>query len=254
MKKRKIRSLDEINHSDGGSIHHISSNSTPLSPVNLPPFWSNAPSVLFTSDIQQQQQLASQNHHQPSASCPVKNNNTTTAASSKSDDNGCNTSLDSSSMMSFLNPDELAAKGATLLHHLALYMIQEEKEKRQKEIDDAVFKPPVPPKCKTTGPPLPPHPPHPHQGFKTREIRRSEIDRPDSGFDSSKDDGSSRGGEVVEESSSSPRSDRNDATSAHSTTDISKTENFTLMRNIYYIMKDERTPGVFCYFDLCACV
>ena len=76
----------------------------------------------------------------------------------------------------FLDPNELAAKGATLLHHLALWMIEEKKTKEVEEENKT--------RSETLPKPLQPQPGpsgvHRHRG--------SECDRPDSGFDSKDED------------------------------------------------------------------
>ena len=76
----------------------------------------------------------------------------------------------------FLDPNELAAKGATLLHHLALWMIE---EKKTKEVEEEI---------KTRSETLP-KPPQPQPGPSgVHRHRGSECDRPDSGFDSKDED------------------------------------------------------------------
>ncbi|CAB4067936.1 unnamed protein product [Lepeophtheirus salmonis] len=160
QKKRKLqtRSLNRLNAEEDFI------NAPPLSPVKLPPFWSNTPSVFFPQDIRQYDEYNNTPNH--------------------------------SSTVSY--PDELAAKGATLLHHLALCLIREKEEEeeerlrqeailKQKEDDDKLFKPPIPPKIKS-------HPKAPlkENNSLTRTRGGSEFDRPDSGFDS-KDEGSARG-------------------------------------------------------------
>ena len=70
--------------------------------------------------------------HVSTSSCPASPSVTSTSAASRPA--STSTSSSSSTMMpnsnlsldsQFLDPDELAAKGATLLHHLALWMIQQ---------------------------------------------------------------------------------------------------------------------------------
>ena len=79
-------------------------------------------------------------HHAPSSSCPVppSPNNSSTSAKQLSTtttttggaSNPSNFSFDSH----FLDPDELAAKGATLLHHLAVWMIQQRKDSQNQHL------------------------------------------------------------------------------------------------------------------------
>ena len=82
------------------------------------------------------------NHHMPSSSLPVQSptppSSKTTPKSAGSSNVGggaSNFSFDSH----FLDPDELAAKGATLLHHLAVWMIQQRKEGPQHYYHGLVF-------------------------------------------------------------------------------------------------------------------
>ena len=74
-----------------------------------------------------------------------------------------------------LDPNELAAKGATLLHHLALWMIEEKKVKEVEAAEKSLTQtqPTVSGSCAVPGN-------HRHRG--------SECDRPDSGFDSKDED------------------------------------------------------------------
>jgi len=79
----------------------------------------------------------------------------------------------------FPDPNELAAKGATLLHHLALWMIEEKKLKDQEE--EVRQKVETTPRNSQLPPTVNPAPTgHRHRG--------SECDRPDSGFDSKDED------------------------------------------------------------------
>ena len=66
--------------------------------------------------------LKDQSNHAPSSSCPVP-----PSPKNQSSGHSSNFSFDSH----FLDPDELAAKGATLLHHLAVWMIQQKKDSSQ---------------------------------------------------------------------------------------------------------------------------
>ena len=80
----------------------------------------------------------------------------------------------------FLDPNELAAKGATLLHHLALWMIEEKKTKEVEEQktfsrNQSMTTAATPAAAVTAVPGG-----HRHRG--------SECDRPDSGFDSKDED------------------------------------------------------------------
>ena len=70
--------------------------------------------------------LKDQGNHAPSSSCPVppSPSNPSSSAQSAGSGHSSNFSFDSH----FLDPDELAAKGATLLHHLAVWMIQQRKD------------------------------------------------------------------------------------------------------------------------------
>merc|ERR1719270_970369 len=54
--------------------------------------------------------------------------------------NSSNFSLDSSSI-SQLDPNDLAAKGATLLHHLAVWMIEENKNKEASSVNNSMSDP-----------------------------------------------------------------------------------------------------------------
>ncbi|XP_040572579.1 uncharacterized protein [Lepeophtheirus salmonis] len=192
QKKRKLqtRSLNRLNAEEDFI------NAPPLSPVKLPPFWSNTPSVFFPQDIRQYDEYNNTPNHSSTVSCPVEpiRDRKKTISIGKSESSG---SLDTPSS-TLLDPDELAAKGATLLHHLALCLIREKEEEeeerlrqeailKQKEDDDKLFKPPIPPKIKS-------HPKAPlkENNSLTRTRGGSEFDRPDSGFDS-KDEGSARG-------------------------------------------------------------
>ena len=67
-----------------------------------------------------------QTNHAPSSSLPAPQSPKTSNTSSQSG-HSSNFSFDSH----FLDPDELAAKGATLLHHLAVWMIQQRKDGNQ---------------------------------------------------------------------------------------------------------------------------
>lgn len=69
-----------------------------------------------------------QTNHAPSSSCPVPPSpKSSTQNSSSQSGHSSNFSFDSH----FLDPDDLAAKGATLLHHLAVWMIQQKKDSSQ---------------------------------------------------------------------------------------------------------------------------
>ena len=43
--------------------------------------------------------------------------------------------VDGAAAAAVLDPNELAAKGATLLHHLAMWMIEEKKMKEEAELE-----------------------------------------------------------------------------------------------------------------------
>ena len=72
-----------------------------------------------------------------------------------------------------LDPNELAAKGATLLHHLALWMIEEKKSKDNEEAGKNQTQPSI------SGN---------HHGHRASDA----CDRPDSGFDSKDEDESGK--------------------------------------------------------------
>ena len=63
-------------------------------------------------------------HHVSTSSCPAPPSPSQTTSRETAAGHSSNFSFDSH----FLDPDELAAKGATLLHHLAVWMIQQRKE------------------------------------------------------------------------------------------------------------------------------
>ena len=71
--------------------------------------------------------LKDKSNHAPSSSCPVPPSPNNSSTSAQTTNNPSNFSFDSH----FLDPDELAAKGATLLHHLAVWMIQQRKDSQQ---------------------------------------------------------------------------------------------------------------------------
>ena len=68
------------------------------------------------------------NNHVPSSSLPAQTPPKVTPSKQAGGGQSSNMSFDSH----FLDPDELAAKGATLLHHLAVWMIQQRKDAPQR--------------------------------------------------------------------------------------------------------------------------
>ena len=77
----------------------------------------------------------------------------------------------------FMDPNELASKGANILHHLAMWMLEESKSKPSldPEVNNTRIPPPPPPNSLSSNP-----------GSKRRVVKGDSFsgDRPDSGFDS----------------------------------------------------------------------
>jgi hypothetical protein len=132
------------------SLHGDTSPKTPLSPLTLPSFWSNTPLNISVLDDGAQEKENKENsvfkkpftpppppamlRHISTVSCPVAEEplyqNESASATA-----AANFSFDASSSSSaMLDPNELAAKGATLLHHLAMWMIEEKKMEEEKEV------------------------------------------------------------------------------------------------------------------------
>ena len=127
------------------SPHHPPSPSPLLHPHHPPSPMLHANHRLQRTDsnatvrIKPSPQKDRPSHHAPSSSCPVppSPNNSSTSAKQLSTttttggaSNPSNFSFDSH----FLDPDELAAKGATLLHHLAVWMIQQRKDSQNQHL------------------------------------------------------------------------------------------------------------------------
>lgn len=100
-------SPDPLNSTQSKSSHRVERSISYLTKLKASPF-------------------KDQTNHAPSSSLPAPQSPKTSNTSSQSG-HSSNFSFDSH----FLDPDELAAKGATLLHHLAVWMIQQRKDGNQ---------------------------------------------------------------------------------------------------------------------------
>lgn len=196
---------------------YASTPPTPLSPLVLPSLWSAAPSsspcragssegdqtnTFFDStpedvikhtpddsDVFKKPftppPLGAVPKHTNTLSCPVESSGgneerpsdiTMPPVTNQSEPaQGGNLSFDSS--MPMLDPKELAAKGATLLHHLAVWMIEEKKIKEEQERHNASL---AAQRAQQSG--------SFHLSLTRRQRPLSGEERPDSGFDS-KDEG-----------------------------------------------------------------
>ncbi|TRY61770.1 hypothetical protein TCAL_12266 [Tigriopus californicus] len=192
----------------------VSTSPTPLSPLVLPPLWSAAPSsspckngrskwdqtnTFFDSTSEEvikqdpddsnifkkpftPPPLGAVPKHANTLSCPVESpgrkeegssNDTLPNATNQSEPSS-NLSFDST--MPMLDPKELAAKGATLLHHLAVWMIEEKKIKEEQDRHTASL---AAQRAQTGSF---------HLSLTRRQRPLSGEERPDSGLDS-KDEG-----------------------------------------------------------------
>ena len=164
--------------------------STPLSPLVLSSLWSNAPLSALDSPMVTPKKTVPTTppSHVSHLSCPVEQSPREGGA------NASNFSFDNSNL-TLLDPNDLAAKGATLLHHLAVWMLEEKKLNEEKQ-NETKTEEPVP---STSGsqagllkvPTEPVRRPRP-SGRSLRE--GSECDRPDSGFDSKDEEEVKSGG------------------------------------------------------------
>ena len=186
-------STKEVPHDSSSSSNRHSSTppkTPPLSPLTLPPFWTDAPSSIVTTTSPPRregqtgqgegqdlvfkrpstpppQPYSSKIRHSNTASCPVEQQQQLHQSADKKSASG-GMSFDCGSNpppQGVPDPNELAAKGATLLHHLALWMIEERRATSNQQ-----------------------H--HQEQEEQLRGKRPSgmssegEMNRPDSGFDS----------------------------------------------------------------------
>ena len=126
-------------------------------------------------------------HHASYNSCPVESPNAAPEVNMVPHASALNNiSFDST----FMDPSDLASKGANILHHLAMWMLEESKQKSSQNAENPVSNPEMSKSRRQLPPPPPPNSLVSNPGSKSRRVKGDSLsgDRPDSGFDSKDED------------------------------------------------------------------
>jgi hypothetical protein len=179
MKRRKIHSLNNID-----TQHHIT-----------PPYPFKSAARLPLSPLVSQPSSPLKSQHTAHVSCPVDSPLTPKYNDSKLPHASMVNNFSFDSTFAMMDPSELASKGASILQHLALWMLEEQNSGGVSQNKKIPSSPLIirDPDSKFLDPPPPPPPNSISSNPGTATITRrlgggSECDRPDSGFDSKEED------------------------------------------------------------------
>lgn len=166
LKRRKIHSLDSKGESAFVTPPH------PFKSPKLSPSKKNSSPPVQVSSSSPKKKA---NHHASHMSCPVES---PSEAAPKLPHASMLNKISFDSTFSMLDQTELASRGASMLHHLAVWMMEEQRSSKANSTLDAAEDnhPAAPPNSKSSS----------NQGSTNRRrgAGESEGDRPDSGFDS----------------------------------------------------------------------